>query len=188
MTALLLSLLTIATAASLATGLGLLLGRAGTQWFGGRGVSNLLMDVRGALFPFLFVMLLLDTTSLTRWLAIALVVGVSQGVAVARWISRRSGEWAPALVGGIALGRSGAALLTRRAAARGAVTATLGATAVQVLSLEGLLHFIDPGPENLGSAIAGASGGGWSAIGLGVGALVLVSETLASRLLQKRTR
>ncbi len=177
-----------ALALFLAAGLGLALGRAATQWFGGRGFSNLLMDVRGALLPFLVAPLLVDRTKMSEWIVIGLVVGVSQAIFVSRWIARRSGEWSPALAGEIALGRSGAALVTRRAAARGAVTATLATTLVQVLTLESLLALVKQQPQakSVGGWIVQSSHGTWPAAALAIAIGLLVLEALAARLLKSK--
>lgn len=131
-------------AVALSVVLGPLLGRIATQWFAGRGLSNLLTELRAALLPFLIVPLVVQGSELPPWIALGLVVGVSQSIAVSRWIARRSGEWVPALLGGIALGRSGAALLSARAQARGAVIGTLGITVVQLVALEALLALLFP--------------------------------------------
>lgn len=171
---------------------GIFMGRLSTQWFGGRSVANLVTEVRAALLPILVLPALGYHLDWPQWLLLAAIVGLWQAGAVARWIGRRSGEWSPALVGGIALGRSGAALITRRAAARGAVIASLGSTCLQVAAVEGLLVLV-----GLASASPTASLGAWllasdGAIWLfAVGALALLlvaSEWASAKVLQSGER
>lgn len=133
------TLLSIGLALGLSCGIGILLGRVATQWVTGRALTNLLMDIRGAFLPFLLAPVIAQTWNLSPWLVVGLVVGFTQAISVSRWIARRSGEWSPALLGGIALGRSRAALVARSAAARGAVVGTLAVTTTQVIVLEAIL-------------------------------------------------
>ncbi len=178
-------------AVSLAALLGPLLGRLATQWFSGRGLSNLLTELRGALLPFVGVLLLVQETTFPPWVAIGLVVGVSQAIAVGRWMARRSGEWAPALLGGIALGRSYAALLSARAQARGAVVGTLGTTVVHLILLEAILAALFPTREfgtSLGASLMLHPDEN-AVLSLFVcGLCVLLTETVGSFVLQGRRR
>jgi hypothetical protein len=72
-------------------------------------------------------------------LVVGIVVGLMQGVAVARWVARRSDDWSPGLRGEVALGRSRAALASARGTKRGAVIATLATTGPQVVLVEYLI-------------------------------------------------
>lgn len=182
------SLLAIAIATVIAAVGGLLMGRLSTQWFSGMSAINLLTEIRAALLPVLMVPALGYHLGWPEWLLMGLVVGLWQAGAVARWIARRSGEWSPALVGGIALGRSGAALITRKAAARGAVVATLGSTCLHVAAVEGLFVLMGLLPSgatsSIGAWLIASDGAIWlSAIAM-LAVLVLSSEWLASRALQ----
>lgn len=184
------TLLSLILALILSSAVGLGLGRVATQWFGGRGLSNLLMDVRGSVLSFLVSLLLLEAYSLQHWLSLGLVVGISQAIAVCRWITRRSGEWTPALVGGIALGRSTAALVTRRAAARGAVAATLATTCLHLLTLEGAVYLFDPegARQSVGALIAASAGGPWSIVAPGCALVLFTLEVWFSSMLQKNQK
>ena len=179
--------LAVVVSALVAVTFGLALGRISTQWFGGRGISNLLTEVRGGLLPFLLIPLLESLALGPRWLTLALVVGGSQAIAVAHWIGRRSGEWSPALVGGIALGRSGAALATRRAASRGAVTATLATGVFQLVSLDGLLFLLFPERPSaaFGQWIINAGPIPLTLGLLALGVTALIVETLSAALLRR---
>lgn len=186
MSGLFLSLLSVALGALLAGSFGLFLGRVGTAWNSGRAFVNLLTEARGALLPFVLAPVVLSIEGMPQWCAIGLVAGMAQAVAIGRWIIRNDSDWS-ALVGGIALGQSGASLAARSAAARGAVTAALALTAVQVVALEALLAWTqrdDVATRSLGGVIV--LGGGWSALlgGLTLAALLLGLETLAARALQ----
>ncbi len=170
---------------------GPLLGRVATQWFSGRGLSNLLTEIRGAFLPFFVAALLFDKTTWDSWVVVGSVVGLNQAIAVGRWVARRSGEWSPSLLGGIALGRSRAALLSARATARGAVVGTLSLTLFQVILLEAVLTALDvPGVNasgSVGAAIfSGSPSQAWLFVILGAGA-ILATEALASWLLQRRS-
>jgi hypothetical protein len=142
----------IGLALVLAAGLGVLLGRVATQWVTGRALTNLLMDIRGAFLPFLLAPVVAETWALPPWMVVGLIIGFMQAISVSRWIARRSGEWSPALLGGIALGRSRAALVARGATARGAVVGTLAATTMRVIGLEASLAAVGlPGISPRGS-------------------------------------
>lgn len=136
--------------------LGLLLGRAATQWFSGRGLSNLLVEMRGAFLPFLAAPLLSEHTGLSTWVVVGIVVGLMQGVAVARWVARRNDDWAPGLRGEIALGRSRAALASALGTKRGAVTATLATTGPQVILVEYLLSALGMPTLDVSGSLGGA--------------------------------
>lgn len=184
------SLASILVAASIAALLGALLGRLATQWFSGMGFSNRLTEVRGAFLPFILCPLLSETTEFSAWLVIGIVVGFMQAVAVGRWIARRTGEWSPAILGGVALGISRAALISARATARGAVISTLALTAMHVILLEALLAALAlPGLNVDGSIGALLLGGGGAEtlfpLALGTGAVV-ATELGSSWLFQRR--
>lgn len=170
--------------------IGPLLGRIATQWFSGRGLTNLLTEVRGAFMPVLLCAILAQWTTWDGWVVIGTVVGFTQAITVARWIARRSGEWSPELIGGIALGRSRAALISAQATARGAVVGTLAVTLFQVVLLEALLCALDvPGVGSRGSIGAAIFAGSRteSVFLVGAGTLVILgSEILVSWLFQQR--
>lgn len=175
----------------IAASCGPLLGRVATQWFSGRGVSNLLTEIRGAFLPFFVAAIVFDRTTWDSWVVVGCVVGLNQAIAVGRWVARRSGEWSPTLLGGIALGRSRAALLSAQATARGAVVGTLALTLYQVILLEAVLTAFDvPGVSangSIGSAIfSGSRTEAVLFVTLGAG-VMLASEALASWLLQRRS-
>jgi hypothetical protein len=169
---------------------GPLLGRLATQWFTGRGFSNLLTEIRGAFLPFLLAAIVAEKTTWDIWVVVGTVVGFSQAIAVGRWTARRSGAWSPSLLGGIALGRSRAALLSAQATARGAVVGTLSLTLFQVVLLEALLSALEvPGVNPRGSIGAALLAGNVTdvAFSIAIGAgTVLATEALASWLFQRR--
>jgi len=182
------TLLSVATACSVATMVGLLLGRWGFASNPARAIVNLLTEARGALLPFILAPMLLSL-GLAEWCAIGVVAGWTQAVAVARWMLRQNSEWSPSLLGGIALGQSGASLAAESARARGAVTGTLALTVIQVVTLEALLAWAHDGVhvrDSLGGWIA--RGGSSSLFGwLGLTVLLLAVEALASRILQGKS-
>lgn len=168
---------------------GPLLGRLATQWFSGRGLTNLLTEVRGAFLPALLGAIVAERTTWDDWVVIGTVVGSTQAIAVARWIARRNGEWSPELIGGIALGRSRAALVSAQATARGAVVGTLAVTVFQVVLLEALLCALDvagKGPRaSIGAAIF--SGNRADAVLLvATGTFVILGSEIATSLLFQR--
>jgi len=183
------TLASIATATAVAGLFGPLLGRIATQWFSGRGLSNLLIEIRGAFLPFVVSPIVAQLTGWESWLVVGVVVGFMQGISVARWIARRTGEWSPSLIGGIALGRSRAALLSARATARGAVISTLATTTTQVILLEALLRALSlPGLDLEGSVGATLQqGAGFSGLFLVIlGTLCVIgTEAMSSWLLQR---
>jgi hypothetical protein len=185
------SFASIGLALLLALLLGPILGRLATQWLSGSGLSNLLVEVRGAFVPFVVAPLLFILTGWTPWLVIGTVVGLMQGIAVARWIVRRSGEWAPEMQGGIALGRSKAALASKRATARGAVVGTLASVAVHVIFLEAILSALSfPGidvTDTLGASLQQGSAAAVLLFILAGTVCVIVSEGATAWLLQRRT-
>lgn len=132
-----------ALALGIASLFGPLLGRLATQWFSGRGLSNLLTEVRGSFLPFLLAAIVAEKTTWDIWVVVGTVVGFTQAIAVGRWIARGNGKWSPSLLGGIALGRSRAALLSAQATASGAVVGTLALTVLQVVLVEALLAALD---------------------------------------------
>lgn len=162
------SLGSMALAFAIAGAIGPPLGRIATQWFSGRGLINFLTELRGAFLPFLLVPWLLRATAWPIWICIGIAVGVSQAVAIARWGARRTGQWSPQVIGALALGQSGAAMISARTLGRGAVVATLGALAVQVVLVEFVLSCVSP-------QLAPAPGA--------IGRLVLSSGSNATRLL-----
>ncbi len=182
------TVLSVGTAFSVALVVGLLLGRWGIASNPARAVVNLLTQARGAILPFILAPMLLSLGS-SDWCAIGVAAGWSQAVAVARWMHRQNSEWSPSLLGGIALGQSGASLAAASARARGAVTGTLALTVIQVVTLEALLAWAHDGAQardSLGAWIA--QGGSNSLLGwLGLTVLLLAVESLASRLLQGKS-
>lgn len=188
----LLSLATMGLALLVAVSVGTLLGRVATQWPAGRALANLLMEIRGAFLPFLVVPVIAETSGVAAWVVIGCTVGATQAISVSRWIARRTGEWSPSLLGGIALGRSRAALVTEQATARGAVIGTLAVTVTQVVLLEALMTALALKSVRVeGSAGAllysGAKTKLLLIIVLGTGAIV-ATELAASWLLQRRPR
>jgi|GEM_PF-1919698 len=170
--------------------LGPLLGRVATQWFAGRALSNLLTEMRGAFLPFLLAPVLLQFTAWPTWLIIGCIVATTQAISVGRWAARRSGEWSPSLIGGIALGRSRSALLSARAMARGAVVGTLATTTIQVILLEAVLAALeldglDPG-ASIGASLHRGAGASTLFLVLLGGLLIVGSELLASSVFQRR--
>lgn len=140
----------------LAVTLGPLLGRAATQWFSGRGLSNLLVEMRGAFLPFVVAPLLSEHTGLRAWSVVGIVVGLMQGIAVARWVARRGDDWAPGLRGEVALGRSRAALASARGTKRGAVIATLACTGPQIVLVEYLISALQMSTLDVSGSLGGA--------------------------------
>lgn len=186
------SLLSIGVALVLALSLGVLFGRLATEWMTGRGLTNLFMEIRGAFLPFLLAPVVAETTGLAAWLVVGLIVGLMQAISVSRWIARRSGEWSPALLGGVALGRSRASLLASRAMARGAVVGTLAVTTVQVILLEAILAALELPQVSSRDSIGGRlyyGAGGEILLVLTVGTgMIVLTEVVAGWLLQRRPR
>lgn len=182
----------IAIAVAIALVVGPLLGRLAVQRFSGLGLVTALTELRGAFLPFFLVPALVQAAGMDAAYAIALVVGGAQAIAVARWTTRRSGEWSQALVGGLALGRSRAALVSAITRSRGAVLATLGTTTVQVILLEVVLTGLEiPGsvPRDSWGASLWAKTPASQALVLAVGvALVLGTEVASSFLLRRGSR
>lgn len=176
----------------LAAAFGPLLGRLATQWFSGRGLTNLLTEVRGAFLPVLMGAILKERTNWDTWVVVGAAVGFTQAIAVARWIARRNGEWSPELIGGIALGRSRAALLSAQATARGAVVGTLAVTLFQIVLLEALLSLLEgPGrvPErSIGAAIFLGNRGDALLLVVAGTLVILGSEIATSLLFQRRLK
>jgi hypothetical protein len=122
--------LSLAVALVTALVLGGLWGRLALQSATVRGFTNFMTDLRGSLLILLLAVGAVRHQVLPLWAVVALGSGLTQSVALARWTTRRSGEWAPAILGGISLGESGSRLAWRRARRRGAVAASLGLTAI----------------------------------------------------------
>ncbi|MCH2111207.1 MAG: hypothetical protein MK135_17945, partial [Polyangiaceae bacterium] len=152
-----------------------------------RGLANFLTESRAAFLPIIIAPLVLIPQLLSGWLSVALIIGSYQSIAIARWLSRRSFDWNPALRGGLALGRSAAAIQAKRAAGRGAIAATLGAVCLEVILLEASLALFGlPVKGGIGTLLIQ---GDWDAA---VGGLVLISllscgfEFLSGVLLQPK--
>ncbi len=182
--------LSIALALALGLLIGPLLGRLATQWFSGRGLSNLLIEVRGAFLPFLLAPILAEATHWKSWVVVGIVVGFMQGISIARWIARRTGEWSPSLMAAIALGRSRASILSSRAMARGAVIGTLATTTLQVVLLEAILSALNL-PEivphgSVGRSLQSGTDSSFFIV-LALGSLaILTTEAVSSFFLQRR--
>lgn len=183
------TLLSVALALGVGALLGPLLSRLAVGWFYGRGLTNLLIETRGALLPFLAPPLLIDAAGLPPTLAVGLIVGVAQGITIARWGARRSASWSPLLLGALALGRSGAAVLTSQALSRGAIVASLATTTIQVVLVEAvvfLLALVPPGTQTVGARLADGAQLATPFLLLAVVSLTFLVELLASWLLQRR--
>lgn len=188
----LLSLATMGLALLLAVSLGTVLGRVATQWPAGRALANLLMEIRGTFLPFLVVPVVAEASGLPTWVVIGGTVGTTQAISVSRWIARRTGEWSPSLLGGIALGRSRSALVAEQATARGAVIGTLAVTVTQVVLLEALMAALNLRSVRVDGSLghllySGARAELLLVLALGAGAMV-ATELAASWLLQRRPR
>ncbi len=150
--------------------LGWFLGRLSSQFIATTSILSRLTEARGAVPTVILTPLLARALPLPAPWAIGLVVGAYQGIAVARWIRSRSGQWVPSLVGGIALGRSRAALAARRAARRGAVWVTVALCTVHVVLLEAVLSLVAlvPGASHSigGLLVNGGSGAAMAFAGL----------------------
>lgn len=183
------TLLSVALALAVAAIVGPLLSRWALGWFSGRGLTNLLIETRGALLPFLAPPLLINGSGLSPTLAVGLTVGVAQGVAIARWGARGSTSWSPLLMGALALGRSSAAALTSQALSRGAVVASLATTAIQVVLVEAvvvLLELVPPDIETVGGRLLAGAHLATPFLLLAVLSLTFLLELVASWLLQRR--
>lgn len=123
-------------------GLGTLLSRVAIQWLTGARLVSGLAELRGVFLPFLVAPALAEFAGFPAWLAVGVVTGLGQASSVAHWGTRRTGEWSKALLGGLALGRSRAALVSARTLSRGAVIATLATTPLHVILLEALLTML----------------------------------------------
>jgi hypothetical protein len=190
------TLLALMIALTIAMALGSLLGRISHERVAGRGVSNLLTEGRGAFLPYLIAVPLMETTRWAPWIIIGLVTGFSQAIAVSRWAARREGQWSRTLLGGVALGRSLAALVSARARARGAVIGTLALTLIHVIALEMLLAALQTDPPThalerpltIGAVLLKNMGADtFPVMALGV-ACLLVAEAASSWLFQHRYR
>lgn len=184
------TLASCALALAIASLFGPLLGRLATQWFSGRGLSNLLTEVRGSFLPFLLAAILSEKTTWNIWVVIGMVVGFTQAIAVGRWIARGDGRRSRSLLGGIALGRSQAALLSAQATASGAVVGTLALTILQVVLVEALLSALDVALVSPGGSVGAAIFAGSRTeivffVVLGASA-ILGTEALTSWLFQRR--
>lgn len=186
------TLLSLTVAFAIALSVGPLLGRLSGERLPGRGFSNLLTEGRGAFLTYFIAPALIEATRLPSWIAIGVVIGITQAISVSRWVARREGQWSRTLLAGIALGRSLATLLSARARARGAVISTLALTLIHVISLEMLLTALDtPGltrSRMIGTAIVqGSIADILPVIALGV-ACILAAEITSSWLFQHRPR
>lgn len=163
---------------------GYTLGRLAIEWPLVRGLSNFFTELRGALVSFLVAIALYRHGWLEHWQAAGLYAGLTQAVAIARWMSRRSGEWSPAIVGGLALGRSAATLAAERARERGTVRGSITLTAVHLAIFWRLLPELVDAPPSL--TTTSTTFPLIAAVGLTM--LLLGIETLVDRQLRRRTK
>ncbi len=173
-----------------ALSLGPLLARAAAYFLTGRGLTHLLIEVRGILIPAIATPLLAKSLNLSVTIAIGIAVGISQGVAIARWGTRMGSDWNPSLLGSMALGRSGATWMAQKALRRGAIVATVAVTLVEVILVEALLTIVKfPGliPHGgLGAHLILGSAASLPFVILAASLAVFIAELLASALLQRR--
>lgn len=179
-------------ATALAMTLGPVLARMAIYWLSGHGVSNLLVQARGLLLPVFGVPLLARALHLPVVVAIGVVVGISQAIAIARWGARPAGGMDPSLLGALSLGSSGAAWTARKSLARGAIVACLAGTWIEVVGVEALLTcFRFSGLVPHGSVGAELVRGSVLTVPFLVVAgtcAIFLTETLTSYLFQRRPR
>ena len=181
---------TMALATCLALALGIPLGRFGTATQFGRALVAASTGIRGALLPFLLVPVFVVATGTPRWLSIALVVGLGQAAAVARWIVRPNNDWSSSIAGGVALGVSRAAQLSRESIRRGAVPGSLALVVPQTIVLEALLERVGRPSSDVamswGALLARGSESLVLVSGLAIAVGMLFVEGLARRWLEAR--
>lgn len=186
------TLLSTAIAATFALLLGALLARLASYWFSGQGVTHLLVQARGLVLPIFGAPLLARGLDIHITVAIGLTVGASQSIMVARWGARPSGGFGSTLLGTTALGRSGAAWLAQKTLSRGAIVACLGATWIEVVSLEAMLTcFKMPGLipfRSVGAELVLGSAATTPFLIVAGTCAIFLTETSMSALLQRRAR
>ncbi len=187
MSALLATLIASLVAMTSAVLVGWALGRLARGSLASMGLLARLTEARGAVPLVVLAPIVARSIGLPAAVTIGLVVGLYQGIAVARWIGSRGGSWVPAIVGGLALGQSRVALAARRAAVRGAVWVTIAQTTLLVVTLEAVLALFELAPHGHGLGAAFALSGSPAARALAVAvtvALVLVVDFGSARLLR----
>ncbi len=187
MSALLATLAATLLAMSCAVLVGWAIGRLARSSLASRGLLARLTEARGAVPLIVLAPIVARSLGFHATFTIGLVVGLYQGIAVARWIGSRGGSWVPAIVGGLALGQSRVALAARRAAVRGAVWVTIAQSALLVMTLEAVLALFELTPRAQGLGAAFAPSGSPAARALAISAavvLVLVVDFGSARLLR----
>jgi hypothetical protein len=162
------------------------LGRLARSYLTSMGLLARLTEARGAVPLIVLAPIVTRSLGVAGWLSVGLVVGLYQGVAVARWIGSRGG-WVPSIVGGLALGQSRVALAARRAAVRGAVWVTIAQTALLVVTLEAVLALFEltPRAQGLGAAFVPSGSPAARAVAICTTvALVLIVDFGSARLLR----
>ncbi len=184
------TLLSTLIALTVAIALGPLLARLSAYFLTGRGLTHLLIEIRGILLPAIAAPLMATSMHVSVTVAVGLAVGISQGVALARWGTRVGSGWNPTLLGNMALGRSAAAWLAQKALKRGAIVATLALTLIEVVMVESLLTIVRlPGlipHRTVGAHLVLGSTASLPFLAVAMTLAVFAAELSASSILQRK--
>lgn len=131
-------------ALALAQVLGLTLGLLAIRIRAFAHFSNLLTELRGSLGLSALCVVVIGADLLKPVIAIGMAAGISQAIAIARWMTRGIGTWAPEELGAIAMGESSAHLALVRGYRRGAVRATGSLGVLHCLALWAIVLEIFP--------------------------------------------
>lgn len=107
-------------------------------------LANLLTELRGSLGFSALCIVAIGAGSVDPTVAIGTAAGISQAIAIARWMTRPSGTWAPEELGAIAMGESSAHLALVRGYRRGAVRATGSLGVLHCLALWAIVLEVFP--------------------------------------------
>lgn len=137
-------LLSCLLALGLAQILGVTLGLLAIRFRALGHFSNLLTELRGSLGLSALCVVAIGADILDPPIAIGMSAGISQAIAIARWMTRPSGSWAPEELGALAIGESSAHLALVRGYRRGAVRATGSLGVLHCLALWAIVLEIFP--------------------------------------------
>lgn len=166
----------------IAQGIGLTLGLLAIRIRVLAHFSNLLTELRGSLGLSALGLLAIHTGTLGPLVAIAFAAGLAQAIAIARWMTRVSGTWAPEELGAIAIGESSTHLALLRGYRRGAVRASASLSALHCIALWALVlqafPKIAPGLDSVNPWLLGAA----------LAFIFIGNELASTRLSNRRSR